>query len=116
MRKGFEMASRIFFRLSDDPNKDHALWTGAITVDKKVSRTEARGAVAKHLCVSKLPQRTLVVRDQELHAGDWTVEEIHAETTPLAAAPTVPRKKKAFADLGMTFDQAEALLKQFGLK
>ena len=39
-----------------------------------------------------------------------------AATTPMAEAPTVKRKKKAFSDVGMTFDQAEDLLKKFGLK
>ena len=116
MRKGLEMAQRIFFRLSDDPNNEHALWSGAITVPVSLGKTEARKAVAKHLRRRKLPSRTLVVTESELYHRQWTEAEIRAETTLQADAPSRPRPKKAFEDVGMTFDQAEALLKQFGLK
>ena len=54
--------------------------------------------------------------ENELKVGDWTADEIRGATTPMADAPTVKRKKKAFSDVGMTFDQAEDLLKKFGLK
>ena len=109
------MTSRIFFRLADDANNEHALWSGALSLDETVSKSQARAAVAKHLRVERLPERTLVLRESDLKGGEWTVEEIRAETTKQADAPTV-KPKKAFADVGMTFDQAEALLKQFGLK
>ena len=109
------MTTRIFFRLSGDTNNDHSLWTGAVTSPASVTKTQARAVVAKHLRLEKLPERTLVLRDSDLERGDWTEAEIRAETTKQAAAPTV-KPKKAFADVGMTFDQAEALLKQFGLK
>ena len=110
------MATRIYYRLSDDANNGHSLWSGAITVPLMPGKAAARRAIADHLGLKRLPERTLVVTDFELSLGDWTADEIRAETTPQAAAPTVKRKKKAFADVGMTFDQAEALLKQFGLK
>jgi len=110
------MATRIYYRLSEDANNQHSLWSGAITVPLMPGKTEARRTVAKHLGLKRLPERTLVVTDFELQLGDWTADEIRGATTPLAEAPTVKRKKKAFADVGMTFDQAEALLKQFGLK
>ena len=110
------MTTRIFFRLASDANNTHALWSGAITVQGNLTKSEARAAVAKHLRCERLPERTLVVRASELEKGEWSESEIRAETTKLAAAPTVKRKKKAFADVGMTFDQAEALLKQLGLK
>ncbi len=116
MRKGLEMAQRIFFRLSDDPNNEHALWSGAITVPISLGKKEARRAIAKHLNRKQLPSRTLVVTDTELLFGKWTEDEIRAETTMQSDAPTRKRPKKAFEDVGMTFDQAEALLKQFGLK
>ena len=80
------------------------------------SSLSARRAVAKHLRCERLPARTLVVTDFELQLGDWTADEIRGATTPMADAPTVKRKKKAFADVGMSFDQAEDLLKKFGLK
>ena len=110
------MATRIYYRLSDDNNNEHLLWSGAITVPLMPGKVEARRAVAKHLGVKSLPARTLVVTDFELQLGNWTADEIRGATTPMADAPTVKRKKKAFADVGMTPDQAEALLKQFGLK
>jgi len=109
------MATRIYYRLSQDANNGHSLWTGAITVPLMLGKTEARRAVAKHLRRERLPERTLVMTDFELQLGDWTADEIRAATTPMAAAPTVKRKK-AFVDVGMTFDQSEDLLKNFGLK
>ncbi len=110
------MTSRIHYRLADDANNQHALWTGALTVSHRLSRAQARQVVAKHLGVKSLPARTLVLSDHDLEAGTWSADEIRGATTPMADAPTVKRKKKAFSDVGMTFDQAEDLLKKFGLK
>jgi len=110
------MTTRIFFRLSEDANNEHSLWTGAITSEDITTKASARAAVAKHLRVKKLPSRTLVLTQSEWTSGEWTADEIRAATTPMADAPTVKRKKKAFSDVGMTFDQAEDLLKKFGLK
>ncbi len=110
------MATRIYYRLSDDANNAHSLWSGAITVNGRPKRQEARQAVARHLRCDRLPARTLVLTQSEWVSGDWTADEIRAATTPMADAPTVKRKKKAFEDVGMTFDQAEDMLKQFGLK
>ena len=110
------MATRIYYRLSDDANNGHSLWTGAITVNGRPKKQEARQAVARHLRCERLPARTLVITENELKHGSWTADEIRGATTPMADAPTVKRKKKAFEDVGMTFDQAEDLLKKFGLK
>ena len=110
------MTTRIFFRLSEDANNEHALWTGAISSDGIDTKADARAAVAKHLKIKRLPSRTLVLTQSELESGSWTTDEIRGATTPMADAPTVKRKKKAFSDVGMTFDQAEDLLKKFGLK
>jgi len=110
------MTTRIFFRLSEDANNEHSLWTGAITSESITTKASARAAVAKHLRVKRLPSRTIVLTQSEWASGDWTADEIRAATTPMADAPTVKRKKKAFEDVGMTFDQAEDMLKQFGLK
>ena len=110
------MATRIYYRLSDDANNGHSLWSGAITVNGQPKNHEARQAVARHLRCERLPARTLVITESELKIGDWTADEIRGATTPMADAPTVKRKKKAFSDVGMTFDQAEDLLKKFGLK
>ena len=110
------MTTRIFFRLSDDPNNEHSLWTGAITSSGIDSKAAARAAVAKHLRLKRLPSRTLVLTQEEWSSGSWTADEIRGATTSMADAPTVKRKKKAFEDVGMSFDQAEDLLKKFGLK
>tara|TARA_B100000427_G_scaffold300884_1_gene283645 strand:+ start:2119 stop:2451 length:333 start_codon:yes stop_codon:yes gene_type:complete len=110
------MATRIYYRLSDDANNGHSLWSGAITVNGSPKKQEARQAVARHLQCERLPARTLVITENELKHGTWTADEIRGATTPMADAPTVKRKKKAFEDVGMSFDQAEDLLKKFGLK
>ena len=110
------MTTRIFFRLSEDANNEHSLWTGAITGDNINTKAQARSAVAKHLRVERLPSRTLVLTQDEWQSGQWTADEVRGATSALSSAPTVKRKKKAFSDIGMTFDQAEDLLKKFGLK
>lgn len=110
------MTTRIFFRLSEDANNEHALWSGAITSTGIATKADARAAVAKHLRLKRLPARTLVLTQDEWTSGSWTADEIRGATSPLSEAPTVKRKKKAFSDVGMTFDQAEDLLKKFGLK
>ena len=110
------MSNRIFFRLSDDLNSDHALWTGAITTPKKLSLAMARRAVAKHLRMDRLPERTLVLTDAELAKGAWTEDEIRAETTKTAAAPSMKRKKHvSLADVPLNMDDVQAMMKKFGL-
>tara|TARA_B100001094_G_C17917240_1_gene664144 strand:+ start:213 stop:551 length:339 start_codon:yes stop_codon:yes gene_type:complete len=112
------MTTRIHFRLAEDTNNEHSLWSGAFTVEKNVTRSQSRRLVAKHLRLEKLPPRTLVLTCRDLANGQWTAEEIRAETSLLADAPTTKarKKKKAFEDVEMSFDQAEDLLKKFGLK
>ncbi len=110
------MTSRIHFRLADDPNNAHALWSGAITVENKLSRAQARRAVAKHLRVEVLPVRTLVLSDHDLESGQWTAEEIRAETSKQADAPTMKRKKRvSLADVPLNMDDVQAMMKKFGL-
>ena len=110
------MTSRIHFRLADDQNNGHALWTGEITVDNKLSRAQARRVVAKHLRVERLPARTLVLSDHDLESGQWTEAEIRAETTKQADAPTVKRKRAVcVADVPLNMDDVRAMMKKFGL-
>ncbi len=110
------MKTRIHYRLADDPNNTHALWSGAVTVDRKVTKAEARAAVAKHLRRERLPERTLVLTDRELAKGEWTEAEIRAETTKKADAPTVKRKKAVtVADVPLNMDDVQAMMKKFGL-
>lgn len=110
------MTSRIHFRLADDANNEHALWSGAITVEHKVSRSQARRAVAKHLGVKLLPARTLVLSDHDLESGQWTADEIRAETDMVTAAPTMKRKRAvSVADVPLNMDDVQAMMKKFGL-
>jgi len=110
------MTSRIHFRLADDENNGHALWSGAITVEGKLSRADARRAVAKHLRVTTLPARTLVLSDHDLESGTWTEAEIRAETTQQAEAQTHKRKKAvSVADVPLNMDDVQAMMKKFGL-
>ena len=110
------MTTRIHYRLADDPNTDHALWSGAVTVDGKPTRTEARREVAKHLRVERLPARTLVLSDRDLESGEWTADEIRAETCEQTDAPTMKRKAPvAFEDVPPSMDDVQAMLKKYGL-
>ncbi len=110
------MTSRIHYRLADDQNNGHALWSGALTVENKLSRAQARRVVAKHLRVKALPARTLVLSDHDLESGHWTEAEIRAETTKQADAPTVKRKRAvSVADVPLNMDDVQAMMKKFGL-
>ena len=110
------MTSRIHYRLADDQNNGHALWTGALTVENKLSRAQARRVVAKHLRVKSLPPRTLVLSDHDLESGTWTEAEIRAETTKKAEAPTVKRRKVVnISDVPLNMDDVQAMMKKFGL-
>ena len=110
------MTSRIHFRLADDQNNGHALWSGALTVKNKLSRAQARRVVAKHLGVKTLPARTLVLSDHDLEKGNWTADEIRAETDKATAAPTMKRKRAVcVADVPLNMDDVQAMMKKFGL-
>ena len=108
------MAQRIHFRLSNDNNNTHALWTGAVTVDHKLSTPQARRVVAKHLRLERLPPNTLVVTQSELEAGRWDEASIRAATVATVASPEA-KKVKSFEDVPDSFDQIQDMLKKFGL-
>jgi len=108
--------TRIHYRLADDANNDHALWTGGVTVWRKVTKAEARAEVAKTLRVKRLPARTLVLTDHDLESGEWTEDEIRAETTKLAPAPSDKRKVDVSVhDVPLSMDDVQDMLKKFGL-
>lgn len=110
------MTSRIHYRLADDANNAHALWSGAITVKNKLSRAQARRVVAKHLRVNALPPRTLVLSDHDLATGQWTADEIRAETSPLSRPARTKKVVKSIHDVPTSFDEVQEMLKKFGLK
>ena len=110
------MTSRIHYRLSKDPNNGHALWSGAVTVDTKLSTAQARRVIAKHLRLEKLPPNTLVLSDHDLERGQWTEAEIRAETSKVAATDRREAKKHVkVSDVPLNMDDVKAMLKKFGL-
>ena len=108
------MPHRIHYRLADDRNNTHALWTGAVTVDHKLSTPQARRVIAKHLRLKRLPPHALVVTAAELEAGRWDEDSIRAATTATVKAARV-KKVKDFSDVPESFDQVQDMLKKFGL-
>ena len=81
-------------------------WSGFVNADTK---NEAHKAILTKLGVDKMPANTIVATQDDLIAGK-APKKLRRVTAPK------PAPKKAFADIGMTFDQAEDLLKKFGLK
>ena len=58
-----------------------------------------------------MPANTLVTTQADIVAG-----KAPRKLRRVTAKQPVAKKVKAFSDVGMTFDQAEDLLKKFGLK
>ena len=81
-------------------------WSGFVTADTK---NEAHKAILTKLGVDKMPTNTLVTTQADIIAGK-------APKKLRRVTASKPAPKKAFADIGMTFDQAEDLLKKYGLK
>ena len=108
------MTQRIHFRLANDTNNTHALWTGAITVDHKLSTPQARRVIAKHLRLERLPPNTLVVTQAELEAGKWDESSIRSATVATVKSRAA-KKLKSFDDVPESFDQIQDMLKKFGL-
>ena len=108
------MPQRIHYRLANDPNNAHALWSGAVTVDHKLSTPQARRVIAKHLRVERLPAHALVVTQADLEAGKWDEASIRAATTATVKTARV-KKVRNFEDVPESFDQVQDLLKKFGL-
>ena len=89
-----------FFKLERDVELDMpTAWSGFVMGDTML---EAHTAIKEKLGVDKMPNNTLV---------EPTIVRRSTKTTA-----KVKSRPKAFEDVGMTFDQAEALLKQFGLR
>ncbi len=110
------MTTRIHYRLANDPNNEHALWSGAISTPSKMNSAEARRAVAKHLRLEKLPPNTLVLSDHDLERGEWSEAEIRAETSKVAATDRREAKKHVkVSDVPLNMDDVKAMLKKFGL-
>jgi len=102
--------NKWFFKLERDVDLDMpTAWSGFVRADTMI---EAHDAIKTKLGVDKMPSNTLVQSQRDIIAGIQPTKVVRrAKTTA-----KVKSKPKAFEDVGMTFDQAEALLKQFGLK
>ena len=81
-------------------------WSGFV---KAKTKNEAHKAILSKLGVDKMPMNTIVTTQADLLAGK-------APKKLRRVSATKPAPKKAFSDIGMTFDQAEDLLRQYGLK
>lgn len=108
------MVTNFYFRLASDNENDFILWSGRVSANGK-QHTTGCDAVRTKLGVDKLPHHTLVVSEHELASGRWSHQRIREATLPERVTQKV-KKVKAFEDVGMTFDQANDLLKKFGLK
>ena len=83
-------------------------WSGFVMADNK---SEAHKAILAKLNVDKMPTNTLVTTQADIVAGK-SPRKLRRQAPQRPA----PKQVKAFADVGMTFDQANDLLKKFGLK
>ena len=99
-----------FFKLERDVELDMpTAWSGFVMGDTML---EAHTAIKAKLNVERMPANTLVQSQRDIVNG-VAATMIKRSTKTTAKVKSRP---KAFEDVGMTFDQAEALLKQFGLK
>ena len=96
------------FKLEKDLELDMpTAWSGFVLADNK---NDAHAAILAKLGVDRMPVNTIVTTQADLIAGK-APKKLRRQSVSKPAP-----KKKAFADVGMTFDQAEDLLKKFGLK
>ena len=97
------------FKLERDLDLDMpTAWSGFVHADTK---NEAHAAILLKLGVNKMPANTIVTTEQDIVAGKAPKKLRRVSTKKPVTKPV-----KAFADVGMTFDQAEDLLRKFGLK
>ena len=102
--------NKWFFKLERDVDLGMpTAWSGFVHADTML---DAHDAIKAKLNVDKMPSNTLVQSQRDIINGvQPTKVKLSTKTTA-----KVKSKPKAFEDVGMTFDQAEALLKQFGLR
>ena len=108
------MSVRYYYRLEDDPNNDLALWSGSVTINRAVSKAQARRLVAKSLGFSTLPARTVLLSSEELESGSWDSERIRNGAPKPKKAKRASRAKTV-ADVPLSFDDVQAMMKKYGL-
>ena len=98
-----------FYKLERDVELDMpTAWSGFVRGDTML---EAHTAIKSKLNVERVPSNTLIQSQRDI------IEGVQATKVRRSTKTTAKVKKaNAFGDTGMTFDQADALLKQFGLK
>lgn len=97
------------FKLENDLEIDMpTAWSGFVNAKTK---NEAHKAILTKLGLEKMPQNTIVTTQADLISGK-APKKIRRTAAPKPEA----KKLKEFGDIGMTFDQAEDLLKKYGLK
>ena len=102
--------NKWFFKLERDVDLDMpTAWSGFVRADTML---DAHDAIKAKLNVDKMPSNTLVQSQRDIING---VQPTKVKRSTKTTAK-VKSRPKAFEDVGMTFDQAEALLKQFGLR
>jgi len=109
------MATRFYYRLAKDQNSDKALWSGAVTVKGKPSKADAREAIRNTLHVERLPAHTLVVSARELEQGKWNAKKIREATVIEANPDSVKVFAETVADVPLSLDDVQAMLKKLGL-
>ena len=98
-----------FYKLERDVELDMpTAWSGFVRGDTML---EAHTAIKSKLNVERIPSNTLVQSQRDIINGVQATK-VRRSTKTTAKV----RKAKAFGDVGMTFGQVDALLKQFGLK
>ena len=104
------MIMKWFFKLERDVELDMpTAWSGFVQGDTML---DAHTAIKAKLNVERMPANTLVQSQRDIVNG-VSPTNVRRSTKTTAKVKSRP---KAFENVGMTFDQAEALLKQFGLK
>ncbi len=107
-------SARWYYRLGNQEGSDF-LWSGAITVNERISKAQARRVVAKHEGVKRLPANTIVVSCRELSQRKWSESKIRQATAKATRATPVAVPAKAFEDVGPSMDEIQAMLKKHGL-
>lgn len=102
--------NKWFFKLERDVDLGMpTAWSGFVRADTML---DAHSAIKTKLGVDKMPHNTLVQSQRDIIEGIQPSKIVRRTKT----TAKVKSKPKAFENVGMTFDQAEALLKQFGLR
>jgi len=117
MRKGFlamTESTRWYYRLGNT-DANEFLWSGAITINDKITKAQARRLVAKRERCKRLPANTVVVSCKELAKKRWCEAKIRQATEKTAKAKPIAVAPKMFDEVGPSMEDIQAMLKKHGL-